>query len=234
MKKIIFCLVGCMFIFPSLSLALEESREPLKAAFIKDDNLWIKIGENEKKITNGDGVSFPKWSFDGNWLAYLKGDKRAEFPLYKGELWFYNIKLDKHFKVHSNIKWNFQWAPDKNMIGFQTASDKSNSGFQSEDKLYMTDVRSLKTNHHISSGISNFSWLPDGEGFISSEKAGEHIDSDIVLSKISLKQSNNEFTTNHLYTIPVEKNEYFTTTSTFKWSHDHQWIAFLLNPTASL
>ena len=37
-----------------------------------------------------------------------------------------------------------------------------------------------------------------------------------------------------IFTIPVRDNEFFISTSQFKWSYDQKWISFLLIPTASL
>jgi hypothetical protein len=224
MKKLFCFLVTlCMFVFPSMLAAADESTEFYKAAFVRNDDLWIKLGEREKRITDGEYVGYPKWSFDGRWIAYLKGDKKIDFPLYEGDLRLYNIHLGKHVKVSSNVKRDFQWAPNKNLIGFQ-----------SDDRLYMTDTHSVNTIHRISSKIKNFSWLPDNEGFITSSKAGEQLDSDIVLSKILIDQPSKHPKTSHFYTIPVAKEEYFISTSPFKWSSDHRWVAFLLEPTASM
>lgn len=91
----------------------------------------------------------------------------------------------------------------------------------------------LNQHHNITSGIINFSWLPDGEGFITSSKKGESVSSDIVLTKIIL-ENNNHYHPHHLYTINVGNNDYFFGTSQFKWSYDHKWIAFQITPTASL
>ena len=57
-----------------------------------------------------------------------------------------------------------------------------------------------------------------------------------MLSKILLSHNKNQYQSqsHHFYTIPVGKNEYFYGTSQFKWSYDHRWIAFQLQPTASL
>ena len=94
--------------------------------------------------------------------------------------------------------------------------------------------RSLNRPHKIASGIINFSWLPVGNGLLTSSKAGKSVFSDIVLSKILLSHNKNQYQSHHFYTIPVGKNEYFYGTSQFKWSYDHRWIAFQLQPTASL
>lgn len=235
MYKIFCCLIFCLLIssFPSKSLASEEPTEIIKAAFVKNDQLWIKIGENEKRITNGEYVRSPKWSYDGSWVAYFKGEKSVASSLFEGELWLYNIQQDKHIKVYSNSRRNFQWAPNKNIIAFQSAPDKKMFGHQSDDRLYIIDALSANNVHYIDSGISNFSWLPNGEGLLASSKTGEKIDSDIVLTKILLDQFESKQKT-PLYSIPVAKDEYFTSTSRFKWSHDQQWVAFLLVPTPSL
>ncbi|MBG9654098.1 hypothetical protein ABE24_04045 [Cytobacillus firmus] len=55
------CLVLCLFIFPLLLIASEKPAEVLKAAFVKNDQLWIKIVKDEKRITSGEYVRFPKW-----------------------------------------------------------------------------------------------------------------------------------------------------------------------------
>ncbi|MFB5198530.1 translocation protein TolB [Neobacillus sp. KR4-4] len=224
MKKICYCILFvCMMIAPVTTYASGKPTKPLKAAFIRNDDLWIKIGEKEKKITYGDYVRFPKWSFDGNWVAYLKGEKKGEITIYEGELWLYNIRLNKHFKVYSNINRNFQWAPNKNIIAFQT-----------NDSLNMANVSLLNNVFKVASRIKNYSWLPDGTGFITSTKRSEKLHSDIVISKILLNQLADKSGTKPLYTIAVDKDEYFTSTSQFKYSPDERWIAFLLIPTASL
>lgn len=59
-----------------------ESNDELKAAFIKNDDLCIKIDNKEIRITNGEFVRSPKWSFDGNWIAYIRGTKIDEYQLF--------------------------------------------------------------------------------------------------------------------------------------------------------
>lgn len=199
-----------------------ESTNQLKAAFIKNNDLWVKIEDKEMKLTSSEYVRFPKWSHDGNWIAYLKGIKENETTLYQGDLWLYHVKSKNHFKVSSNVNNNFQWAPNQNTLAFQSNLD-----------LQVTNVCSLHQHHHITSGMIDFSWLPDGKGFITSSKAGESVFSDIILTKI-ISKNNNQYEPHHLYTIKVEKNDYFYGTSQFKWSSDHNWIAFQITPTASL
>ena len=53
-----------------------SAEEPLKAAFIRDHQLWIKEGDKERQLTVGRNVSSPKWSYDGRFIAYLDGDEK--------------------------------------------------------------------------------------------------------------------------------------------------------------
>ncbi|MGG2028304.1 translocation protein TolB [Gottfriedia sp. S16(2024)] len=221
-RKIIIFLSILILWIQQFPLAAAETNSVLKAAFIKNDDLWIKIKESEVRITNGKYVRFPKWSYDGNWIAYISGVKEEYSPLFKGDLWIYNIKRKQHFKISSNVNNNFQWAPNQNSFGFQ-----------SNNELKMIDVKFMKEQHKISSGVIEFSWLPDGRGFLTSNKAGESVYSDIVLSKFILKH-NNQYERQHFYTIRVAENEHYYGTSQFKWSYDRSWIAFQLVPTASL
>ncbi|MEC1721244.1 hypothetical protein [Schinkia azotoformans] len=71
----------------SFSIVSAESDDVLKAAFIKDNDLWIKVDNHEQRITNDEFIRFPKWSFDGNWVAYIKGDKENEYSIHQGDLW---------------------------------------------------------------------------------------------------------------------------------------------------
>ncbi|PEC50910.1 hypothetical protein COJ46_01395 [Bacillus sp. AFS077874] len=221
-RKVIIFLSIFILWFQQCSFVAAETNSNLKAAFLKNDDLWIKIEESEMRITNSKYVRFPKWSYDGNWIAYISGVKEEYSPLFKGDLWIYHIKTRKHFKISSNVSNNFQWAPNQNSLGFQ-----------SDNELKMIDVKFMKQQHKISSGVIEFSWLPDGSGFLTSTKVGESVYSDIDLSKFILKH-NNQYEHQHFYTIRVAENDHYYGTSQFKWSYDHSWIAFLLVPTASL
>ncbi|MGE8205743.1 translocation protein TolB [Heyndrickxia sp. NPDC080065] len=223
MKKVLIYVLILFFCIQHSSIVTAESSYDVKAAIIKNDDLWIKTKDKETRITKGKYVRFPKWSFDGTWIAYIRGSSKDQFTLRSGELWLYSVKTMRHFKVDTYVMTNFQWAPNQNSIGFQT--DKG---------LNIIDVRSLNQPHTIAPGIIDFSWLPDGSGILTSSKAGKSVFSDIVLNKIFFYHNKNQYKPHHFYTIPVGKDENFYGTSKFKWSHDQRWIAFQLVPTASL
>ncbi|MEH7416102.1 hypothetical protein V7266_12535 [Neobacillus drentensis] len=222
LKKVILFLF--LFTYPSSFAATRSaSLDTLKAAFIRSDDLWIKVGNREQKITHNEYIRYPKWSPDGNWIAYLKVTKKGKPPLNDGELWLFNYKTNNHFKIRANVNNNFQWAPLDNKISFLVIKHLYT--------LNLDPAIPFLTNK-MGENIENFSWLPDGSGFLTSSKESKQLHSDILLSKITLgsyKPAIRPF-----FKIPVSDNEFFISTSQFKWSHDQKWISFLLVPTASL
>lgn len=215
MKKLLF-LVFLIFTFiPNVSAAPKEN---LKAAFIRNDELLLKIRDKEIKITDADYVRYPKWSYDGSWVAYLKGAKEGDIF----DLWLYNLKTNTHVKVKENVETNFQWSPSENIISFQVAKN-----------LFVLNTVQLSRITPVAENIENFSWLPAGNGLLISTKRNLKLNSDIILSKLILRK-NEKPVINHFYTIKVDKKEILVSTSEFKWSNDKKWISFLIVPTASL
>jgi Tol biopolymer transport system component len=54
--------------FPLVTFA---NTDHIKAAFIRDGNLWTLIGDKETQITKENMKVFsPKWSSDGKWILY--------------------------------------------------------------------------------------------------------------------------------------------------------------------
>ncbi|WP_045520481.1 eIF2A-related protein [Neobacillus niacini] len=216
MKKILLFVFLLLTFLPGFVSA--EPKDNLKAAFIRNDHLWLKIKDKEIKITDAGYIRYPKWSFDGSWVAYLKGAKEGDVM----DLWLYNSKSNRHTKVKENVDNNFQWSPSENTIGFQVVKN-----------LFILDTSQLGLIIPIAQNIENFSWLPTGNGLLLSTKKSPKLDSDIILSKVILRKNEKPIIT-HFYTIKLDKDEIFVSTSEFKWSSDKKWISFLLIPTASL
>lgn len=198
----------------------QNTSKELKAAFIRNHDLWIKTGDKEQQVTVGEQISYPKWSHDGNWIAYLKGNKKDGVC----ELWLYNLKINHQYKVRTNVDNNFQWSPNNNRISFIINKE-----------LYVLhlDPAIPFLISEIAENIENFAWLPDGHEMLISQKISQQIHSDLILSKIILRQTTKPVV-KPLYTIPVNEDEYYVSTSPFKWSYDGKWLSFLLIPTASL
>lgn len=96
--------------FCSSSITSAENNG-VKVAFIRNHNLWIKVGEKEKQITKGEYITGPKWSHNGEWLAYAKGKKRNHFELYR-------LKDGKKVTPSQSEASNYQWSPTENIIAF--------------------------------------------------------------------------------------------------------------------
>jgi Tol biopolymer transport system component len=194
------------------------SNNEIKVAFIRNDDLWVKIGDQEKKITSGGYVRNPKWSYDGQWLAYSRGQDESE-------IWIYDLKKGKGYPFKGH---NFQWSPNQNILAFQ--SDKV---------LNITDTHSLDSHsfENVALGVGNFSWLPDGNGFLVSSISNllptGWTSVELFIVPIEAKLDRKKI--KYFYTLPGESNDFFAVmTSSFKWSSDQKWIAFLGIPTASL
>ncbi|WP_419954625.1 hypothetical protein ACN6MT_02050 [Neobacillus niacini] len=216
MKKILF-LFFLIIAFHSNSTSAEP-QENLKAAFVRDDHLWIKLKDKEIQITDTGYVRYPKWSFDGSWVAYLKGAKEGDIL----DLWLYSLKSNRYFKVKENVNVNFQWSPNANTIGFQVTKN-----------LVILHTAKLGQFTQAAKNIENFSWLPSGKGLLISTKKSPELHSDITLSKVILGKKEMPVV-NDFYTVKLDQNELYASTSEFKWSNDKKWISFLLIPTASL
>ncbi|RKD24701.1 hypothetical protein BEP19_08120 [Ammoniphilus oxalaticus] len=207
-----------------------DAENTLKAAFVRDGHLWIKQGEQETQITKEGFVWSPVWSRDGKWIAYLKSAE--EFG--EGIVWVYNSETEKNFNLNYQGE-NLQWAPHKNLLAFQPQLGINVTELQGDEPGKTADV---------ARGVNNFSWLPDGKGFLASADANLLPDgwTNPILYKIKLEkdlQPSEEFANaTRYFTIPSPLKKGGITlpaigTSKFAWSPDQKWIAFLVSPTAS-
>ncbi|MGG3562007.1 translocation protein TolB [Neobacillus rhizosphaerae] len=205
------------------SVFANASLAALQAAFIRDNDLWVKEGDKEEPITYGDIIRYPKWSQDGYWIAYLKGTKDGDETFSSGDLWLYNSRMKKHFKVKIYVSKNFAWSPKSNQLTFLVKNDLF---------LFNPDPSSLYLATPITKNVENVSWFPDGRRLLVSSKKSPELHSDIILSEVVFDKHKPKI--KHIYTIPIGEDEYYVSTSAFKWSSDKKWISFLLIPTASL
>ncbi|WLD92010.1 translocation protein TolB [Alkalihalobacillus sp. AL-G] len=191
------------------------------AAFIRDGDLWVMEGDTERQITKGKKIASPRWSFDGNWLAYLEGNQD------KQNVWLYNIDSGKKKLIFKSDTSNLQWASNKDVLAFQAG-----------EILYVKDARkSKKAAKRIATEVGNYSWLPNGNGFLTSTISDLTPDgwTDIEFHKILLK--NNKVKKSTFFELPaltIGNEDFGIGTSMFKWSPDNKWISFIKYPTASL
>jgi hypothetical protein len=212
-------------------------RPLLQAAFLRQGQLWIKRGDEEWPVSRkGERVDSASWSCDGAWLAYIKYLKSTEPERVpnREEIWAYRIKTRQYVRIsESGEGTRFQWAPSGHAIAWGT-----DGGLQ----MRTVDDTSPRRIMDVANGVSNFSWLPDGSGWLASSTAHGLPDgwTNPILFKIPLPPPivGEKKPVTRFFTIPSQltKGEVHILsigTSSFKWSADRQWISFIVSPTAS-
>lgn len=230
MKQAFFLIIILAILFPSAPSAAVENQ--VKAAFIRGGNLWTLIGDQEKQVTNSGKVfSKPQWSTDGNLLVY---QIEAPSEIYKGEtqseLWTYNIKTEEKKKIFYDGS-SPKWAPHKNVIAYK------NKG--------ILDISNLQRFYNIATGVNDFTWLPDGTGFLLSSSGTLRPDGWSSASLFTKKVDNNYENVvlfggvEPFFTLPREigttdKNKLIAVyAEQLTYSPNGKWISFVVTPTAS-
>ena len=110
-EKAIASVIALLFIFLSSITITKAENSGVKIAFIRHHDLWIKVDGKEKQLTKGEYITGPKWSHDGEWLAYVKGKKQGSLELYR-------LKDGKKVTPFHSEASNYQWSPTENIIAF--------------------------------------------------------------------------------------------------------------------
>ncbi|KJB86948.1 hypothetical protein AZ66_15975 [Paenibacillus sp. E194] len=190
------------------------------AAFIRNNDLWITSGTQETQITTGEYIRNPKWSHDGMWVAFTKGKE-------ENEVWVYHMTTKSLRRVGKGQ--NIQWSPKHSIVAFQTDYTL---------RMANVDTPSTPIVTTIEDNIGNYAWNPSGNGLLVSTLSkllptGKW--EDILLYRIGLDTETGTPSKELLYRISNQSDDFFAVlTSTFKWSPDRKWIAFIAVPTASL
>ncbi len=221
LKGLLFSLLlPFVLLFPSISYA--KPQPSLHAAYIKDGDLWIKNGHKDQRITSDKNNSYPLWSSDGTRVAYLKNES---------DLWVYYPKRKTRHHIATRVS-NVQWAPQENILAYKMDS-----------VLNVSDLRTWEPSpfRNAAFGIDNYSWLPDGNGFLASSSANLLPDgwTKPQLFKVFLNPDLSTKEVKEFFSIPTTLIYDGVTvmsigTSSFKWSSDKKWIAFIVTQTASL
>lgn len=202
------------------NVGFAEPKQSLQAAFVRGDDLWLRKDDQETRLTENQKVSDPKWSFDGKFIAYSLGEQQHE-------IWVYSMEMKKHYRVYPGGD-NFGWSPTKNYLAFKI------DGVLNISKVSRDKVEPFK---NVALGVDNYSWLPDGSGFLVSSPAQLRPSgwTNVELFMVPADANMDKSKIKHFYTLPSESPGFFAVgTSIFKWSSDKKWISFTANPTASL
>ncbi|MGG3525093.1 TolB family protein [Bacillus pseudomycoides] len=219
MWRKIIVLIVCVCCLCEAVPTVQAETKNIQVAFIRNHNLWIKIDGNEKQITKGEYITKPKWSHDGKWIAYAKGEEQNQLELYR-------VADGKKVVPSQTEATNYQWSPAENIIAFEFTSTLNT--FDAEKKN--------ATFENVSSGVGDYAWYPDGKKFLVSSEA-QLLPTGWTGAQLYEVQKDAGMNPNKmkpLYTLPSMQEDFLAyIASDFKWSPNQKWIAFLAVPTAS-
>ncbi len=215
-----------LLLFVSLIFTTNVSAEmPLKAAFIRDHNLWMKDGEKEILLIKGRNLHSPKWSKDGRFIAYLDGKENGETPY----LYIYDTKQKESYQPYPGHQtYHFEWSPLSNQLAYTM-----------DGLLNITKTKNGRPQgfENVSLGVSDFAWFPNGKEFIASTQSNMLPTGwePVQLFKIPVDANLDKNKIKPFYTIQTSESGLFAIDANyFQWSSDGKWVSFLATPTASM
>ncbi|WP_053360745.1 hypothetical protein [Bacillus sp. FJAT-27251] len=205
----------------------------IQAAFIREGNLWVlKNGEETQITRSGTILGTPKWSPGGNMLAYQLSVaiEPATDEKQQSEVWIYNAKSGENKKIFHD-GYSPKWAPNRNELAFNARG--------------ILNISNLKQFYNIAAGVSDYTWLPDGSGFLLSAAGTLRPDgwssAALFTKKVAKPYEKIELFggVEPFFTLPREvgttaKNKLIAVNAEhFNYSPSGRWISFIVSPTAS-
>jgi Tol biopolymer transport system component len=219
LKRLVLLLITLLIIvvnFPEHSEAAS-----VKAAFIRTDGLWLKDGDVERRIVDGTNLTHPKFSSDGMYISYLAGEGESK------ELWVYNRVTRLKRKVFTGDAEMPRWSPVGQFLAWKSGRilnaidiSKPSASFQ-----------------NVTLGVGNYSWTPDGKGFVVSSSANLEPDgwTPVQIFKVPADAKGDLKKVKKITTLPEMSESFFAISTTkFKWGINNNVVAFIACPTASL
>lgn len=180
----------------------------------------------------GTAVGKPQWSHDGKWLSYQlkKPQQQSSETQEQTEIWVYNLQTEEKRKLFDDGH-SPQWSPTKNELAFLFHR--------------VLNISDLKKFNNVVLGAGDYTWLPDGDGFLLSSVGVLRPDgwSGAILYKKHLPDNHADTLlsegANHFFTLPDEIGinahkiiSVYANHLTF--SPSNEWISFIVTPTASM
>ena len=138
-------------------------------SLISANQIWIKYLETGELKMIGNG-SYPKFSPDGKYIAFVKFELGTSNVNQSGTLWIMNIDGDNRTQVTTNSLGNLSrpnWSPDGKSIIFQlTKRDKYDSD------IYSISISGENLIQYTNNNSNDFSpyWSKDGFIYFSSDR----------------------------------------------------------------
>jgi Tol biopolymer transport system component len=225
MKKAFILTIVLFLLFPLAISAAPFAQ--VKAAFIREGNVWTLVDGKEKQLTNTGNVhSKPKWSTDGTLIAYQVETLNEG----QSELWTYNLHTGQKKRISYNGT-SPGWAPHNNHLAY------INNG--------ILDISDLNRFYNIATGVSEYTWIPDGSGFLLSSSGTLNPDGWSSASLFTKKVGDNYEDivlfggVEPFFTLPKEigtneQNKLIAVNAEeLTYSPSGKWISFVVSPTAS-
>jgi hypothetical protein len=211
------CLLSCLIFLLMNHPAITEAADD-KAAFIREDGLWLKEGDIERKIVEGSRLSHPAFSSNGTFISYMVDQK---------ELWVYNRVTRLKRKVFDGDVILPRWSPVHSFLAWKSGS-----------VLDVIDVsKPASSFENVTLGAGNYSWTSDGKGFVVSSSANLEPDgwSPVRLFYVPADAKGNLEKVKRITTLPKMSKSFFAIgTTEFKWGMKDLMFAFIACPTASM
>ena len=123
-----------------------------KLAFVREGDIWVLDVDSgqERQLTTDAGAQAPRWSPDGQWVAFRK--------VQTGELWVVRADGSGATQVEESALGRAAWAPNNNRLAYADA----------KGTLMVVDVDSGQRQQISPAGkeVGRFAWFPDGERLV--------------------------------------------------------------------
>ncbi len=202
-------LVGCRGV---LEVRFEQEPPPSapvlgRVAYIAGGDVWVVDldAEQRTRLTRDGRNSRPRWSADGHWIAYQKGD----------QLWVAEVGSRREYLVSEQPVSKFAWSPVENRLAYLSTA----GGLV----IWETGRQNIQTLVASERGITlrHITWEPTGKWLAyETEQAGEW-----QLCRVSLDGTTfTMYTTDELTWVPRLAG----------WSVDAQWLLTWVGPASAL
>ncbi len=204
--------IGCRGV-----LEVRWEREPLspvpslgKVAYIAGGDVHVMdLDTHERTRLTYDGRNCcPRWSPDGQWIAYLKGES----------LWGVEVRTQKERLIDGGPIREFAWSPVENRLAFSTVG-----GWLAVWEPLRQDIQVL-TRSGITLTIGRWAWKPDGKEMAYDFEAYKFERMERGLVRISLKG---------VITPVYATSDELRLPRLAGWSPDGRWLLAWVGPPSS-
>ena len=136
------------------------ARPPGPAAWVSGNQLWVYSGSGAlRPVTGSSPAADPEWSYDGQWISYLRGANTAH-----PELWVVRPDGSGNTEVWNGKPGGIEWSPTAEELAVSDTPAVGIGGL-----AIVTPNGTRQTVVPYSSEVNSFAWAPDGQSIALSE-----------------------------------------------------------------